>query len=155
MEKGLAEIVKKENGMIEETVEEYFNELKKVDDLEEKIKSLKQEASSAKTNVNDLCRKIFNLLKETKSDTLLIERAGKQLIFTLNPNKDSIEVKEVITPKDLKTRLAVNKLGGKKSKVNSPPKPTTPDTTTEQAKVMMELMKDMWVAKKQGKYPQF
>jgi hypothetical protein len=33
------------------------------------------------------------------------------------------------------------------------PKPTTPDTTTEQAKVMIDLMKDMWMTKQKRNIP--
>lgn len=97
-----------DNGTVEEIIENYFGELDRFKKLIQEAEAANKMMSESEGKVDLLLHRIYKMLRDTDSNSVLVEREGKRFIFILSGNNVSIQ--EVITPKELKTKLAVNKL---------------------------------------------
>lgn len=106
---------------IDEVVEKYLKKLHERNALEEQAKDVNEKCKAAKNDFVKIGQQINKILKDTKSDSIIIkdEVGDKTVQYIMLPNSDSnVTLKEVFTEKEIKTRQAVKKLSKKDREPN-------------------------------------
>jgi deoxyxylulose-5-phosphate synthase len=95
--------------MLDELIEKHFAKLEEVKKLEEFIKETKEVIKSTKKIVSDADASLARLMRESKHESFLFQKDGKNFIVYSNGD-ECVFFEEIPTIQDMKKELAVGRM---------------------------------------------
>jgi len=95
--------------MLDELIEKHFTKLEEIEKLEGSIKELKEDIKKTKKIVSEADASLARLMKESKHESFLFQKDGKNLIVYSNGD-DCVSFEEIPTIQDMKKELAIGRM---------------------------------------------
>jgi cell division septum initiation protein DivIVA len=96
--------------MLDELIGNYFAKQEEIRKLEDSIKEIKQGVKETKKSVDEISNAIARLMKESKHESFLLQKDGKNFVVRAAGYENVITIEEVPTLNDVKIELSVDRM---------------------------------------------